>query len=79
MALYKTTTDQNVDTTQGGSIHYWDLPWGPLDLSVRKKPAFNIFNTLNRYMLYTLHGEIHVNNVSKAAQTTKKIELWTVL
>ena len=73
MALHKTTTDQNVDTTQHDSIHYWDLSWGPLDLSVRKKLAFNIFNTLNCYMLYTLHDEIHVNTVSKAAQTMKKI------
>ena len=50
-----------MDTTRQDSTHYWDLPCGPLDLvenfteltvSVRKKRAFNILNTLNRYIYY---------------------------
>ena len=74
MALYKTTTDQNVDTTQRDLIHHWDLPCGLLDLvenftelivSVRKKWAFNILSTLNLLSLYTFFGEIHLNTVSK--------------
>ena len=57
MALYETTTDQNVDTTQRDSTHYWDLRWGPLDLvenftelivSLRKKkPKKRASNILN--------------------------------
>ena len=59
VALYKTTTDQNVDTTRRDPIHYWDLPCGLLDLvenftklgvSARKKWAVNILSTLNRYI-----------------------------
>ena len=54
MALYKTTKDQNVDTTRQNPIHYWDLPRRPLDRKLhqirrfcKKKQAVNILNTLN--------------------------------
>ena len=71
MALYKTTTDQNVDTTWQNPTHYWDLPCGLLDLvenftklgvSVRKNSllTFSIPKSLHK-----LYGEIHVNPVSK--------------
>ena len=54
MALYKTITDQNVNTTWHNPIHHWDLAWGLLNLienctklgvSVQNNRAVNLLNT----------------------------------
>ena len=56
--MYKTTTDQNVSTTQHDIIHYWDVPCRPLNLienftesgvSVRKKNGLLTFHPKSLY------------------------------